>query len=64
LGALSFERIIVVGKGSFEIARRKLNLGFDPVVISLPFGSQRNVDCYVKGLKLYLMHYRVLLAVT
>jgi hypothetical protein len=30
LGALSFERIIVVGKGSFETARRKLNPSLDP----------------------------------
>jgi hypothetical protein len=56
LGALSFERIIVVGKGSFEIARRKLNLSFDPVAISLPLGSQRNVESYVEELKQYLMY--------
>jgi hypothetical protein len=55
-GPLSLERLVVVGKGSFEIARRKPNIDFDPVVVSLPFGSQRNVEGYMSGLKEHLLY--------
>jgi len=52
LDALGFERVrtIFVGKGSFEIVSRKLDLTSDRV-ICLPFGSQKNVEKYKTGLK-------------
>jgi hypothetical protein len=53
LDAFGFKsiRTIFIGKGSFKIVRRKLDLTFDPVVIPLPFGSQRNVENYKIELK-------------
>lgn len=55
--SLIFNRIIVIGKSSFRIVRRSLDPSFDPVVISLPFGSQRNVEDYMSELKRNLIYH-------
>jgi hypothetical protein len=51
LHALKFGRIIVIGKGSFKIVSKRLNLGFSPVILPLPFSSRRNVESYMAALK-------------
>lgn len=50
LHTLKPKKVVFIGKGSFKIARDQIKLDFDPSVIPLPFGSQRNVEKFRKGL--------------
>jgi hypothetical protein len=51
LHSLKFGRAIVIGKGSFKIVSERLDVGFTPVILPLPFGSRRNAESYMAALK-------------
>jgi len=44
LHTLDFQRAVFIGKSSFKEARKHLDLDFNYAVISLPFGSNKNVQ--------------------
>jgi len=51
LHSLKFQKAVFVGKGSFGIAKSFLDLKFSYDVISLPFGSDKNVKNFENGLE-------------
>jgi len=51
LHSLNFEKAIFMGKSSFKIVKSYLNSDFNYAVIPLPFGSNKNVECFKDGLK-------------
>lgn len=54
LHALKFQKLVFIGKGSFKRVEKNLDLDFRPIVVPLPFGSQRNVENFKSELKLAL----------
>lgn len=57
LHSLNFEKVVFMGKGSFKIVKSRLNLNFYYAVISLPFGSYKNVQAFKRGLMNLLAAY-------
>lgn len=50
LHLLNFKKVIFMGKSSFKTVKNYLNLDFNYAVISLPFGSDKNIQDFRRGL--------------
>jgi len=51
LFSLKFRNLVFIGKGSFKRIEKYLNLNPKPVVLPLPFGSQKNVEDFKNELR-------------